>query len=459
MASLGFTGKKVYVYGLGSSGKVTALALLEDGADVYVWDDREANRPLEMDGFSRLKFAAPEEVDWPRLTALIKSPGIPMEMPVVQQALENNVQVLGDIDLLYRREPEATFIGITGTNGKSTTTALVTHVLERQGYEVACGGNIGKPALSLPELGKDGIYVLELSSFQLEMLQETHFAAMLCLNLTPDHLDRHGDMAGYLAAKMRIFQHAGKDDTKVMGVDQDVIAKAAATMPDAVTVSVEGKPATLNVARNGKLMQEGRQLADLSYFDNLPGCHNWQNIACAFALTSKWLEPDQFFSGVRTFVGLPHRMEKVREIGRIRCVNDSKATNGEAAVRALQSFDHVYWVVGGKPKDGGLAPCIAHLDKVRAAFVIGEATDDFAETLSQHVPTFRCYNMETAVREAYTTAVREELDGAHIVLAPACASYDQFNSFEHRGDVFASLCRQLQAPLEEVGKVNAGVVR
>ncbi len=455
MSSFGFDGKKVFVYGLGVSGRVTAISLLEDGVDVYVWDDRNANRTPEMSGLENLNFVPPHEINWEDMAAMIKAPGIPMDMPAVKEAQKHHVPIMGDIDLLYRRNPNAQYIGITGTNGKSTSTALVTHILAKNGKNALFGGNIGTPVLSLPDVDKEGIYVLELSSYQLENLREMHLDAALLLNLTPDHLDRHGDIETYFKTKMRIFDRCYVETSCVMGVDEDILAQAALMYTSFLTVSVDGQKASYNVTRQGKFMENGKEIADLTYFDNLPGTHNWQNIACTYALTKKWLTNDEFFTALRSFVGLPHRMERVHDIGRIHFINDSKATNGEAAARSLNSFENVYWIVGGKPKADGLDGCKDSFHKVRAAFVIGEAEAQFVEELKDSVPVFACGNMETAIREAYAAAIQENLPVANIVLAPACASFDQFNSFEHRGDVFASLCRQITAPLEDVSQVKS----
>lgn len=436
----GFGGKQVYVYGLGASGLATAEALQEAGVEVIVWDDQHGN---DEHG---LKVVTPETVDWSRVGAVVKSPGIPMDVALVKAAKAHSVPVMGDVDLLWRRDGNsgASFIGITGTNGKSTTTALVGHILRESGFKVAVGGNIGTAALALPELPRNGVYVLELSSYQLETLHDMQADGVVMLNLTPDHLARHHDMEGYLKAKMRLFGLAKPGAVQVMGIDQKILQDEAQKR-GVTTISV-GHTADYT-AHDNALWHGADKLMTLDDLPHLPGPHNAQNVACAFALlVPRWVTAAEFKAAAKTYKGLPHRLEKVGTINGVTFVNDSKATNGDSTVYALQSFKNIYWICGGLPKTDGLGACVEHLGAVRAAFTIGQATDDFADELTAHqVPAFRCRTLDVAVREAFAAARTERLEGAVVMLSPAAASMDQFRNFEHRGDVFVNLVQGISA--------------
>lgn len=449
----GFGTKTVYVYGLGTTGRATAQALLDAGVDVIVWDDQLAAQGANEEKMFVAK--APDTVAWDKIAAVVKSPGIPITAELVKLAVTNNVAVMGDVDLLWRRDGEsgASFIGITGTNGKSTTTALVGHILRESGFKVAVGGNLGTAALALPELPRNGVYVLELSSYQLETLQDMQADGVLMLNLTPDHLARHGDMAGYLAAKMRLFDHAKAGAVQVMGVDQPVL-RDVAERGGITTVSV-GHKADYEVRDNG-IYHGADLMMELTDLPHLPGPHNAQNIACALALlVPRWVTLAEFKIAVRTFKGLPHRLEKVSTVAGVTFVNDSKATNGDSTVYALQSFKNIYWICGGLPKTDGLGACVEHLGAVRAAFTIGDATEAFADELTTHnVPSFKCRVLEVAVREAFAAARTEGLEDAVVMLSPAAASMDQFRNFEHRGDTFVNLVQGL-ATMEQSAKAQS----
>ncbi|MFZ2619368.1 MAG: UDP-N-acetylmuramoyl-L-alanine--D-glutamate ligase [Alphaproteobacteria bacterium] len=450
---LGFTGKTVYVLGLGKSGRSVVRALREDGATVWVWDEKaDAVGDFTHGDVTVMPPETMDKTAWGQVAAVIKSPGLDMRMPVLAAAMNHHVPILGDIDLLYRRAPHASYIGITGTNGKSTTTALIAHVLHKAKYTVAMGGNIGVPVMDLPILGKGGMYVLELSSYQLETLQELQLDSAILINLTPDHLERHGTMSGYLDAKMNIFKRCKPTATKVMGIDH-VLTRAAATSVGAQTVLMMATaeatniPAHYRIGRDGKLRHQGEQVANLKAVANLPGPHNWQNLTCAMLAVEPWLDHADFLKHATTFVPLPHRMEPVRTMGTITFVNDSKATNAESTIPALHSYSNVYWIVGGKPKAEGITPCLPHLANVRGAFAIGEAAAAFAKELKPHVPVTVSKTMDVAVHDATHAARQAVASGdadAVVLLSPACASFDQFDNFEHRGDTFASLCKALK---------------
>lgn len=441
----GLNGKAAYVYGLGSSGMGVAEALRESGASVAVWDDKPIT---EARGF---RVVSPLEVEWERVGALVKSPGIPMTAKPVQDALVHGVPVVGDVDLLWRREKTSgvEFIGITGTNGKSTTTALVAHVLKENGIKVAMGGNIGVAAMTLPELPEKGVYVLELSSYQLEMMQELCVDGAVFLNLTPDHLSRHGTMQVYMDTKLRLMNLAKDGARKVIGIDQPEMAEVAAER-DCVTVG-RGTQMADYVIRDGKVWEGREAKLELPEFPHLRGPHNAQNVACAYALlVPRWVSHEQFVGAAKSFMGLPHRLELVGTVDGVRFVNDSKATNGDSTLFALQSYDDIYWICGGEPKTDGLGASLHNLAPVRAAFTIGAAADAFADTLKgRGVPSFACHTLDMAVRAAFAAARSEGREGAVVMLSPAAASFDQFRNFEHRGDVFVNLVHTLASEAPE----------
>lgn len=444
---LGFEGKKVFVYGLGKSGLAAARALQDDGAHVIAWDEK-SEKP------ENLILTTPEEVYWPDIAAVIKSPGVPLDAPGLAAAQDHDVPIMGDVDLLFLRQQNKgnIFIGITGTNGKSTTTALVGHILAESGIETAIGGNIGTPVMALPSLAKGGVYVLEMSSFQLEIFCEGRFDVGVLLNLSPDHLDRHGDMAHYLSAKMRLFSRQNETCRRVMSMDGRVLQDEVYTLQQenvpVTRFSVAGQAADVWVDVEGILcLRDGEgvvhEVCNLEKMTNLPGRHNWQNVVAAFGALKRLVTPQQFVDALKTYQALPHRLQEVAVFDQIRFINDSKATNADSTIPALHSFPHVFWIVGGKPKAQGIEPCLKHLANVRGAFLIGEAADAFAEQLQGKVPVQKFDNLFDAARAAFIEARKQKMFPAYVLLSPACASYDQFDSFEHRGDVFTRAAKTL----------------
>lgn len=450
MAALGYKNKKVFVYGMGKSGLATVAALYADGAEVYVYDSRPLDTLMEEGSVRKLMdkprvfFADAGQVDFKEFDAFFKSPGIDMHDDLVLQAQNAGLSILGDVDLLYKREPQAKFIAITGTNGKSTTTALIGHVMEKSGLDVCTGGNLGTAMLNLPT-SKD-FYVLELSSYQLETMHNAQIDRAILLNLTPDHLKRHGDMTGYLEAKRKIFSKKG--GLHVLGVDNPELQSLSGEAESFITVSVEGKDAEIQVNEKGILLKQGDPVFDVSEFKHLPGRHNWQNVACAYAVLKDLMPLHVFKKGVQSYKNLPHRMEKVAEFKKVSFYNDSKATNPESAIRALESFKHIFWICGGEMKDEGMDPCLSHLDHVQCAFVIGADTEPVLSEIEGSIETVECETMENAVYEAWERYKNSGLEEATILLSPACASWDQYESFEHRGDVFVSLCHELVTRLQ-----------
>ena len=453
--------KTAFVYGLGRTGIVTAEYLAERGYRVLVWDDRAEADLLKNENIKAvveeedINLTLPEMVNWKHVDLFVKSPGIPMENKlVVEVKEEHGIAITTDIDLLYRREQELSskskFIGITGTNGKSTTTALIAHILQENGYSATPCGNIGKAALATPK-GLD-YYVVEVSSYQLEMVNEMQFDIAVLLNLAPDHLERHGTIGNYLRTKERIFSNQPTSSKRVIGVDDKELMQIAprykAEGINCSLVSINDDKSDVFVDEYGCLYHHTEKhglakVGDLSKVNNLPGRHNWQNIASAYAALSDLVDENQFMAALATFKSLPHRLEKVHKLGKIEFYNDSKATNPESANRALESLHNIYWIVGGRAKDEGIKPCLNNLSNVRATFVIGECAEQFKKNLDPLTETTMCGTLNEAVHAAYLSAKTENLSRAIVLLAPACASWDQFKSFEHRGDTFVTLCHNL----------------
>jgi len=453
------SGTIVAVMGLGKSGRSAGRALAEAGAVVWAWDDNDDTRAAaRAEGLRLVDLAT---ADLARARMVMWSPGIahtyPKPHPVAIRARAAGVPLLCDVELLVLACPEARFVAITGTNGKSTTTALTAHLIESAGRRVAAGGNLGIPALDLPTLGDGGVYVLELSSYQLELLERSAFDAGVLLNITPDHLGRHGGMDGYIAAKASLFDRLRPQATAVVGTDDDpsraIFERLRKSMGRrAVPISAE-RDATDGVSAPAGILVDGaggepRIEIDLRAIPTLPGRHNWQNACAAYATgRALGLSPAAMRAGLATYPGLAHRQELVAEIDGVRYVNDSKATNADAAARALVCYDDIYWIIGGQAKEGGIASLVPLFPRVRRAFLIGEASDAFAATLDGKLGYERCGTLDVAVARASAAARAEQRPHPVVLLSPACASWDQFKSFEQRGDRFRDLVKAL-APAE-----------
>jgi len=448
-------GTTVAVMGLGKSGTSAARALAAAGATVWAWDDNEgARNAARAAGLPLVDLAA---ADLDRARMVMWSPGIahthPRPHPVASRASAAGVPLLCDIELLVLASPEARFVAITGTNGKSTTTSLTAHLLAAAGREVAAGGNLGVPALDLPTLGEGGVYVLELSSYQLELLERAAFDAGVLLNITPDHLGRHGGMDGYVAAKASLFDRMRPGATAIVGVDdapsRAIFERLRASMGRrAVPISAERARPDGIAAPEGILVDpsgaKDRIEIDLRSIATLPGRHNWQNACAAYAAgRALGLSPAAMRAGLATYPGLAHRQELVGKFEGVRYVNDSKATNADAAAKALVCYDDIYWILGGQAKEGGIAGLAPQFGRVRRAFLIGEAADAFAATLEGRLDYERCGTLEAAVARARAAALAERRPHPVVLLSPACASWDQFKSFEHRGDTFRALVKAL----------------
>ena len=444
-----FAGRRYAVVGLGRNGLPAAQALVAMGADVTAWDDTAATRDAAATaGVPVRDPLAGREF---KFDALVLSPGIPHRFPsphpIASRALTAGVPIFSDAELLFqavrRAGSKARFVGITGTNGKSTTTALLAHILQTAGEIVAAGGNLGPAALALPLLPDRGVYALEMSSYMLERIATLRFDAAAMLNLSADHLDRHFDMAGYASAKRAVFARQGPDDLAVIGVDDPdsrAMAEWRRAFPGRV-VTISGNP-------HPTLSQSEMAFFSLSLWERagvrglpptLPGAHNAQNAAAAIVIArALGLADDTIAHGIATFPGLPHRQQRIGTVDGIDFVNDSKATNADAASRALGCYDRLVWIAGGIAKEGGIAPLAPLFRRIAHALLIGRDAPALAATLAAHgVPHAIAGTLDAAVPAAL--AVARETDARVVLLSPACASFDQFSGFDARGDRFSQL--------------------
>jgi UDP-N-acetylmuramoylalanine--D-glutamate ligase len=455
------SGKAIGVFGLARSGLATVRAAVAGGASkVVAWDDKEAAR-LEAVSLGA-EAIEPAAWPWSTLDSLVLSPGVPLTHPsphaVVGLARAANVEIVCDIELLWREgQGTSRFVAVTGTNGKSTTTALVGHILGFAGLPVSVGGNIGHAALDLDQPSDDGVYVLEMSSYQLDLTRRFRPDVAIWLNLTPDHLDRHGDLAGYAKAKARIFVNMRPDDVAILGIDEPEMQVVAAALgrpgrPFLVTVSVaQHGDATIFVDAVGELYERGEEAISLDGLPTLRGLHNWQNAAAAMAAAQALgLDRQTILDAMATFPGLAHRMEAICHRGSVLFVNDSKATNADAAARALATFEPIYWIAGGRAKDGGIESLAPYFSRIAKAYLVGEAADLFSHSLAGRVPHVIAGDLESAVMMAAMDAAIDGRPEPTILLSPACASFDQFADFEERGEAFRRLVYQLDEPMEAV---------
>ncbi len=438
-------GRPVAVLGLGASGLTAARALAASGAEVWAWDDDEARRQA-------VPVTDLYACDWTRPWALVISPGIPHRFPkphpVAAKAADAGCPIIGEVELLFRAQPRARYVGITGTNGKSTTTALVGHVLARAGRRIEIGANLGTPALALAPLEAEGTYVLEMSSYQLELVPSARFHVGVLLNITPDHLQRHGGMAGYIAAKRRIFGRQARDDWAVIGIDDEHcrVVRRGLSGRKVAPIAIGRRESEAITVRERILRDEKeREVMDLGRARALPGAHNWQNAAAAYAVARALGVPEsEIVAGIETYPGLAHRQELIAELGGVRFINDSKATNADATAKALACYGSIYWILGGRPKETGLDGLEPFFPRIRRAYAIGEAAADFERRLSGHgVPVQVAGTLERATAAAARDAAADRVPGAVVLLSPACASFDQFANFEARGERFRALVAEL----------------
>lgn len=451
-----FKDRTVAVFGLGASGLATVRALRSGGAQVAAWDDSEAGRKAAAEAGCALVDLA--TADWSGFSALVLAPGVPLTHPephwTVAKAQAAGVEVIGDVELFFRERrascPSAPVVAITGTNGKSTTTALIAHILRELGNDVQMGGNIGRAVLTLEPPAESRIHVLELSSFQIDLAPSATPTVAVLLNITPDHIDRHGTVEHYADVKRRLVD--GAEDTAVIGIDDDWCAGIARALekrsggPKVRRISVREPVAEGIYSLDGSLHERslGHEQAppiDLGAIATLRGRHNWQNAAAAVAaieaLPLATAHRVGIASALGTFPGLPHRLEIVKRVGAVEFINDSKATNADSTEKALASFaGNIYWILGGKPKAGGITTLRPYFPRIAKAYLIGEATEEFAATLGDAVPYDRCGTLDIAVRRAAADALDAASENNIVLLSPACASYDQFRNFEIRGEAF-----------------------
>lgn len=464
-----FAGQNVVVLGLGRTGKAAAKAIEAGGGRVHVWDDNSSLRTEARN--MNFQVTDPLLFDWKTVSALVISPGIPHTFPephpVALKARNAGIPIISDVDLLGRTQTAAKYIGITGTNGKSTTTALIGHILKCARQEVQVGGNIGIPALNLEPLAADGFYVIEMSSYLNEITRSISFDAAVLLNITPDHLDRHGSMEGYVAAKEMIFQNQRPGSIAVVGLDDSRCTRIYNNLKASRLVNVVGisyrKP-----VKGGVYYVDGVFVDDA--FDSnsvildastasgfAPGLHR-QNICAAYAVCRHLgFSRSMVLESIRSFPGLIHRQQLAGIVDDISYINDSKATNMASAKEALNNFDDIFWILGGRMKGESLSSLSEYFPKVRKAFLIGEAIDSFAQVLqSAGVPYVESGDLKQAVQDARRAALVSGISKPTVLLSPACASFDQFDNFEARGEMFCQLVKDLPGLHVDHQRMNAG---
>jgi len=470
--SRAFANRTVAIFGLARTGLGAVRALVAGGTRVIAWDDDSNAR--DLGGQEGAELMPWREWPWENIAALILSPGVPLTHPrphgVVEHANRANVRIIGDVELFaheIRPDPNGTakapVIAITGTNGKSTTTALVGHILNACGFDAQIGGNIGRSVLELSPPSAKAIYVLEMSSFQIDLAPGLTPDVGILSNLSPDHIDRHGTMENYAAIKARLMRQTAKDGQVVIGVD-DAYSSAIFTQLSAAGGAQAHPVSVGKVLGRGIFVVDGTlydamgaravKVMDMAAAARLPGAHNWQNAALAYGAVRPFISDIKAIAAaIASFPGLAHRMEDVGHIGKTAFINDSKATNADATARALAVYPDIFWIAGGKPKEGGIENLSEFFPRVRKAYLIGEAAPAFARTLDGKAPYDMSGTLDVAVASAAADAAASSAAAPVVLLSPACASYDQFKDFEQRGDVFRSLVSKLPRAPQDNPKV------
>jgi len=461
-------GKKVALFGLGGSGLATALALVAGGAIVTAWDDNPDS--VAKAASAGVPTADLRTIDWAGLASFILSPGVPLTHPkphwTVDLARSAGVEIIGDVELFVRERrahaPDCPLIAITGTNGKSTTTALIAHILKSSGRDTQMGGNIGTAILTLDPPRAERYYVVECSSYQIDLAPTLNPTAGILLNLTPDHLDRHGTMQHYADIKERLVAGSG---TAIVGVDDshstliaDRIERAGGKV---VRISRRQVLADGLYAEGSRIVHASTgataDIADLDGIQTLRGGHNAQNAAAAIAAClAVGVSVADIQAGLTSFPGLKHRMQPVARRGKVVFVNDSKATNADAAAPALSSYERIYWIAGGLPKEGGITSLAPLFPRIAKAYLIGEAAPAFAATLGEAVPYEISGTLDRAVLHAAADAALDPGETAAVMLSPACASFDQYKNFEVRGDFFVGHVSALEGITMLIGSPTGG---
>lgn len=445
--------KKLAIVGLGKSGFSAVKYFLNKKYEIYAWDDNitslnncfaelKNNKTIDTKKILAIEQSTNQPLpyqswDWNNISEILFSPGIPVSLPkphpIAELANKHNIPIISDIEVLARdKNPNSKIIAITGTNGKSTTTALIFHILKENNIPTQIGGNYGIPALDL-DIKKDCWFVLEVSSFQLDITPSAKFNVAVFLNLTPDHMERYVTVDKYAQSKMRIFNFQEKADTAIICTDTEIM---------------QGLSNQLKQKNKQNIIsyKTGEYLKNLD-FQNLPGEHNLQNITAAFfACRQVGLTDEQIINSIRSFIGLDHRMQKVAETENVKFINDSKATNADATEPALKTFENIYWLAGGVPKEGGIEPLKKYFSKIRHAYFYGQAKDNFAKTYSE--AGFSNFTILNSFREAFAQAgndassnplLQPSKNQNIVLLSPACASFDEFKNYEERGILFKDL--------------------
>lgn len=446
-----YKGKRIGVLGLGKSGISTIQSLINSNIDYISFDDNEKTRQTAKSLIPDINLVEASDISWEQIDILVLSPGINIQNHFLNRVIiENNIDLLCDIELLYnQRQKEATFIGITGTNGKSTTTSLTEHILKSCNLKAEVGGNIGFPVLTLsPETTH---YVLEMSSYQLELINNLRFKSACLLNITPDHLERHLTMEHYTKSKMNIFNHNNSESFAFINLDNHLTKKEYIKIKS----NYNGRVIGISTETVG---QDILTLKDNILYDNvfeqtqfnlkvrkyIPGKHNDENIIAAYGLArSLNLNSEEIIKAIFDFKGLEHRMEFVEEVNRVQIINDSKGTNSDATEKALLSYDNIYWIAGGLPKSNGINDLLYIFHKVKKAYLVGTAKHAFSEFMTQHhLPNIICKDLEDATKQAFQDSIMDTQPNV-ILLSPACASWDEWPNFEVRGDNFKKYIREL----------------
>ena len=458
-------GKTVAIYGLSKTGLAAANALKKRGVYVIAWDDNEESQILATQNDITLKNL--HDYNFSNIDYLIWSPGIPHTLPkpnpIAMKAKQAGVEIISDIEVFINLFPDYKYIGITGTNGKSTVTGLIHHILNCSGKHSAVGANYGIPVFELPILPDDGIYVFELSSYQIELTPSLNMSCSVLTNISPDHLDRHKDMNGYANVKSRIFNRTDiKQHYNVICIDDEyskkIFKKVSGnvkniTIPVSTKRKIEGIYVTSDGILKDNFFEKDINVLDLKTVTNLLGKHNWQNIANCYAVSRCYkIAIGKFIKAVSSFINLQHRMETVQipeYFGNILVVNDSKGTNADATQYALEAYNEIYWIAGGRPKTDGIDPLMSLINdtKIIRGYMIGEATSAFHKLVKNKINSYRCWNMKCAVNKAFKHILKDLKKGVvthpTLLLSPSATSWDQYKSFEDRGDDFKKLILQI----------------
>ena len=467
--------KTVFIVGLGISGRAAIEAFLQSGAKVKIWDDNQEHL-IAMQEFYTLR---PSDIydpdEWQNVDAVLPAPSLTRNHIAFSQANYCDCQILSDIDLLYQNTSDCHFVGITGTNGKSTVTVLIAHIMKHAGFDVLAGGNIGVPALSMPKLPKGGIYVLELSSYQLETLKHAEFDQAVLLNISPDHIDHHGSMQNYIQAKLSLFQHQKQDGLAIIGMNSEItLATVNAMIEEKRNLRIFSRavPVVNGVYYDDEKLWETKgdfndtqiaecapeMIIDMETLPHLPGRHYAENIAASYLVCRAYGISNQVIcEALENFQGLPHRQEYLGAINHVHFINDSKATNVQAAQMALMSYKNIYWLAGGKLKDENHKTLLDYADNVKAGYFFGRDGEKLYHICKDYFKVKKFDNMQHALQEAYRDAKSDCGQGdnlmALILLSPAAPSFDQFENFEARGKFFAEQFDRL-SQLELAGEAS-----